>query len=320
VPVDAADDAVAEYRRAEQGNPSTLTAPGTPGLYEVRYVLNEGRRPVARAMVEVVEPEVGLDVPVEVSAGGTVPVGVTGVVNGRDYVTLVGPDQPDDTLAGYSRAGQGGTIELAAPDMPGLYEVRYVLSQGRRVLARAPVEVVAVSATLDGPGEVVAGAPFAVGWDGPNRRNDRIVLVPAGAPDMADPVATADPQAPVDPVRLQAPEAPGAYELRYVLGSTDETVARQPLDVVRLAAGLTAPDTAAAGSTIEVGWTGPGGERDRITLAPAGDSDMTWAAAARTADGNPVSLTVPGTPGQYELRYLDVANRAVLVRQPLTVK
>ena len=320
VPAEAPDDEIGNHQRAGRGSPAELTAPGTPGLYELRYVLDQGRRPLARALVEVTEPSPTLGIEGQAQAGGTVVVQVGGVVNPRDFVTLVEPDQPEDEIGGHVRAREGGRIELAAPDVPGLYEVRYVLDQGRRMLASAPVEVVAVSAALEGPGQVVAGSRFPVAWEGPNRRNDRIVLVPADAPDGAEPLAEADPEAPVDPVRLDAPAEPGTYELRYVLGTTGEVIARDELEVVRLEASLKSVERAPAGGTIQVAWTGPGNERDRVTLAEVGASDTTWASAARVSDGNPVTLEVPDRPGTYELRYLDFANRTILVRQSLVVE
>jgi len=320
VPAEAPDDEIGNHQRAGRSSPAELTAPGTPGLYELRYVLDQGRRPLARALVEVTEPSPTLGIEGQAQAGGTVVVQVGGVVNPRDFVTLVEPDQPEDEIGGHVRAREGGRIELAAPDVPGLYEVRYVLDQGRRMLASAPVEVVAVSAALEGPGQVVAGSRFPVAWEGPNRRNDRIVLVPADAPDGAEPLAEADPEAPVDPVRLDAPAEPGTYELRYVLGTTGEVIARDELEVVRLEASLKSVERAPAGGTIQVAWTGPGNERDRVTLAEVGASDTTWASAARVSDGNPVTLEVPDRPGTYELRYLDFANRTILVRQSLVVE
>jgi len=57
-----------------------------------------------------------------------------------------------------------------------------------------------------------------------------------------------------------------------------------------------------------------------VTLAEVGASDTTWASAARVSDGNPVTLEVPDRPGTYELRYLDFANRTILVRQSLVVE
>ena len=49
---DQPENAYASYADAPRANPATLTAPETPGSYELRYVLN-GRKVVGRKAVEV---------------------------------------------------------------------------------------------------------------------------------------------------------------------------------------------------------------------------------------------------------------------------
>ncbi|MCI2392875.1 hypothetical protein MN186_00050, partial [Aliiroseovarius sp. N1F302] len=49
VPAGADDNAVDSHIRARDDSEGRLTAPGTPGLYELRYVLETGRRTLARA-------------------------------------------------------------------------------------------------------------------------------------------------------------------------------------------------------------------------------------------------------------------------------
>ena len=62
-------------------------------------------------------------------------------------------------------------------------------------------------------------------------------------------------------------------------------------EVAALAAALEAPERAAAGSSIAVDWSGPGGEGDRITLAEPGSAPTKWRTAVRTAAGNPATPT-----------------------------
>jgi len=86
-------------------------------------------------------------------------------------------------------------------------------------------------------------------------------------------------------------------------------------------ASLTAPDTAAPGSTIEVSWSvdTPGGDQ-RITLARGDQAIFTWITAIKTADGPPVMMPLPDAPGSYELRFLDVSKQEVLARKVIVVE
>jgi Ca-activated chloride channel family protein len=321
VPKGAPDDRVDNYKRAGSDGTATVQAPDEPGLYEVRYVLQEGRRVVGRAPLELTDADISLTVPATAPAGSRVTVTWTATVNPRDYVTIVPMGAPDDQVDVYKRAGGDPSTTIKAPESPGLYEVRYVLSEGRRLMARAPLELTALSATLEAPDEVVAGAPFDVSWQGPQRRRDRVELVPAGAPPQATPLAEvrADRD---ETARMTAPTEGGAYQLRYRLGESGEILGTADLTVTAVAASLSAPDTAAPGATVTVGWTGPGGAQDRIAVASADQGPFQWLAAGtvRTDEGDGVPLTLPGTPGRYELRYVDVANGVVLATRPITVQ
>ena len=70
---------------------------------------------------------------------------------------------------------------------------------------------------------------------------------------------------------------------------------------------LSAPPEAAAGSSFSVGWTGKETSGDFFVIVPAGAT--TW---TETADspyynatiGNPITLTAPKTPGDYEIWFL----------------
>ncbi|MCI2392878.1 hypothetical protein MN186_00075, partial [Aliiroseovarius sp. N1F302] len=64
-------------------------APGTPGLYELRYVLETGRRTLARASIEVVESEVSVTAPAKVITGADFDFTWAGTINGRDFLTIV---------------------------------------------------------------------------------------------------------------------------------------------------------------------------------------------------------------------------------------
>jgi hypothetical protein len=84
---------------------------------------------------------------------------------------------------------------------------------------------------------------------------------------------------------------------------------------------LDAPASVPAGSEIKVAWTGPGGEWDRIGIAPASAPDRPSPDAPQStyATGNAVTITVPDEPGAYEVRYFSSDPRTVLARRKVTV-
>ena len=84
-------------------------------------------------------------------------------------------------------------------------------------------------ASLEAPASVAAGARFTVTWQGPNDEEDFITIVPADAEtgSYGDYAYTAD----GNPVTLTAPQEPGAYKVRYVLGRSEDTLASEPITV-----------------------------------------------------------------------------------------
>jgi hypothetical protein len=114
-------------------------------------------------------------------------------------------------------------------------------------------------------------------------------------------------------IKLQAPTKPGDYEIR-LMGSAPPypTLAKQALRVESTSATLEGPAEAVARSTISVRWQGPNSPNDYITLVPKGSHDAEYGSYAYTAKGNPLTLLVPPTAGDYELRYVTGTAHATL--------
>lgn len=159
----------------------------------------------------------------------------------------------------------------------------------------------------------------------------RAVLGTESGPEITDPVVwtlggpAAGLEAEGNPVTLDLPL--GAYEITGYHVVFEQTVAIQ----ATLAAGartltlvfqppapaavLTAPETAAAGSVIEVGWSGPDERGDNIQIAQPGGRMLAFTYTAR---GNPVRLQMPAEPGTYELRYR-LRDSQTIATRPITV-
>ena len=148
VPAGADEGTANDYIRVKDASEGRLTAPGTPGLYELRYVLEQGRRTLASAPLEVVgidaplDDGAGLSVPETASPGETITVTWTGESNSTDQrIAVAHKDQPDFSWISVQKVGDQKTLDLKIPDETGLYEVRFLDVSGREVLGRSVVEV-----------------------------------------------------------------------------------------------------------------------------------------------------------------------------------
>jgi Ca-activated chloride channel family protein len=315
---DMRDDQQVTYQRTDRGNPAELRAPAEAGSYEARYILNGSpNRVIARASFEVVESEASVTPPATVEAGAPLVVAWTGPDNDGDYIYIAEPDMRDNQQVTYQRTDRGNPAEMRAPAEPGIYEARYVLGVGSRVIARASFEVTAAEATVSPPETVEAGSAFTVAWTGPNNDGDYIYIA---EPDMRDNQQVAYVRTDRgNPGELRAPAEPGVYEARYVLNVDTQVIARATFEVTAATASVTPPASVEAGSAFTVDWTGPNNDGDYIYISEVGSRDNQQVGYQRTDLGNPAELTAPGEPGQYEARYILGVGTSVIARAAFEV-
>lgn len=325
VPLGAKEGTYGNYIVVRDGGTGTLTAPADPGLYELRYILREGAKTMATRQIEVAQPEVTVSAPATAIAGGKFKVSWTGAVSPQDYINIVPVGTDEGTFGNYIVVRGDSENLLQAPPDTGLYEVRYLLREGARTVASTPIEITAPDVSISAPEEVRAGDMLPVTWTGTVAGNDYVNLVPLGTPDNEYGVYALVRDK--GQLELKAPEETGLYEIRYLLREGPRVLARQTVEVLaadaplNTGASLTAPDTASPGSTIEVGWTVQSDSADqRITLARADQAIFTWISAVKITGEPPVNLTVPDTPGVFEIRFLDLGQKAVLSRKVIKVE
>ena len=131
VPAGADEGSYTNYQRVREDTENSLIAPADPGLYEVRYVLNEGARALASTPVEVIEAEIAVSAPETVTTGANFTVSWSASNHPQDYVTIVPAGADEGTYTNYQRVREDTENSLIAPADPGLYEVRYVLNEVR---------------------------------------------------------------------------------------------------------------------------------------------------------------------------------------------
>jgi len=259
-----------------------------------------------------------LDTPATAAAGSTITFKATGSGNPREFVTVVPKGTREGAYEGYVYVGGGGSLKLAMPAKPGDYEMRVCeASSPYKTLVAKPIQLVGATASVSAPASVAAGASFEVKWTGPNNERDYIAVgeTTPGGRLYLDYKYSRD----GSPLKLAAPEKPGTYEVRYILGVGDTIIARQPFTVGAVAASVTAPAQVAAGAKFKVSWTGPNNPRDFVTMVKSGTAEKTYDRYEYTNKGNTLEFTAPDVPGDYELRYATGKEYNTLARASITV-
>ena len=294
------------YTYIRQGSPLDLQMPPKPGTYELRYVLSKGNKVLATRPIEITPVTASVTPPEAMPAGGKVQVRWEGPDYQNDHITIARPGDKGNQRVAYSYTRHGSPLELQMPAEPGSYEIRYIMNQDNTVLAAVPVEVTAVTASVNPPEALPAGGTVQVGWNGPDDQNDYIAIFAEGESKYAGYSYTRN----GNPAALRLPAEPGRYRIAYVQSQGNTELASVDVEVTAVTASVTPPAELPAGGTVQVGWTGPDDRNDYIAIFPEG-ADR-YAGYSYTRNGNPAALRLPAEPGRYSIAYVqDVGNTVI---------
>ncbi len=271
-------------------------------------------------------PKVALEV--EPAKGGQIGApltvrykGAAGVAD--EFATIAPEGAPDGTEPFWAyTSGKEGAVEIRVHGAPGRYEARFITKvSGQSVLAgRSTVfELEQPKITLTVPESVPAATNFTVQWSGPASEADWIGWLPKGAPDGD---YNRYHRLPTDgsPVTLLAPPEPGEYEVRYGNDLSPHVLARTPLKVVASTYGLTAPESAMAGTEVEVSWNAPKTKGIYITIVPQEESPAGYYEYTYTEEApSPVRIQAPRNAGPHEVRIVSEADHTILHKRPIAL-
>ena len=109
--------------------------------------------------------------------------------------------------------------------------------------------------------------------------------------------------------------------ISYFVRQDRSPLATAAITVTAVEATLSAPASAAPGSTLAVDWTGPDYPGDFIGIGAAGATDGNrWESYAYTEAGSPAQLTLPEAPGDYVIRYFLGQDYAPVAEVPITLE
>ena len=292
-----------------------FSAPETAGNFEILYQNSAGETlqtaeiPIAFAASIVAQTEA--------VAGSDILIGWTGPNKNGDTVTIV-PENADSNIINNSGLTRDGSqLKITTPDIPGTFEIRYLLGENLTVIARQTLTLTAPEVTIEAAPESTPGALVAVHWQGPNNQNDYLTIVPQNAAEGASDSFYFARQG--SPITVELPDTTGEFEIRYMTGQSGLILARAPISINHEPTIMTADETAIAGSVIMVGWLGPHTPDDIITIVPVGTADDVLGNFSYTREGSEVGVISKSFIGDYELRYISGATAEVLATLPLTL-
>lgn len=322
---DAKGSRMETYNYTHKGSPLKLTVPTETGDYELRYIMSQNSTILATRPLTVTDVTATLIAPDSATVGESVIVEWAGPDYKNDYIDVAIPTPAATKQTreiNYSYTRDGSPLRVQMPAEPGDYVIRYVISQGRTVIATHPIKVGAVDASITIPATAKAGEALLVEWVGPNYKNDYI--------DVAKPTPAATKQTREinytytrngSPLRLTMPIEPGEYVVRYIISQGRTIKAKQTITVEAVEASLDFAPTAKIAEPLLINWQGPDYQNDYISVAKPDQKPSKYINYTYTNRGAPLRVIMPAEPGQYEIRYIANASPdKILTSKTVTVE
>tara|TARA_R110000823_G_scaffold210224_12_gene340540 strand:+ start:7821 stop:9731 length:1911 start_codon:yes stop_codon:yes gene_type:complete len=257
------------------------------------------------AMLAYASEPPALVVPPVVNSYETFEIQVAGPGGRGDMLRFA--DAAGKVLGGsYAYVGnaKNGVLKLTAPVESGEYAVVYLAE--REVVARYPLTVRAVTATLQAAASVQANGHLEVSFTGPRNNGDYLQFTDNSGVPVRGLYAYVG-NAKGNTLRLRAPADAGSYAVAYFTGK--QPIGSVAVQVTGVEALLNVPDTVTEGAHFPVGWQGPDNSGDMLRVR---DADGVATGSYGYTGNNPdtMQLRAPEEPGSYQVVYL-TADRVI---------
>ncbi|WP_394694236.1 VWA domain-containing protein [Hyphobacterium sp.] len=296
-----------------QTNPEYIEAPEQPGVYLL--VFTHGGDVVASQPLSVVMAEATIAAPEAAGAGESIEVSWTGPISRSDFIAWAerGGDHIRGSSYGYVGNSPGGSRSLRAPADAGEYDVVYIT--GSTILARAPVTVGSISATVTAPATIHAGGNINVTFEGPENSGDLITFGDRDGDSRAGIGSyTYVGNATGNGVTLRVGETLGEFDVVYV--SNGRVIGRSPIDIVEASVAIDGPGEVHARFIFNVAWEGAGNGGDMVFISDADGNRFDYSYI--DPQSPTVELIAPENIGDYTLVYRTPGG-AIMDTEPLSV-
>jgi len=298
--------------------PVTLRAPDVPGRYEVHFLYGPDGQSLAKRKLKVKKTSASLNAVPEIEAGSELEVTWQGPAGEGDRIVIYETGVDGQVVAVSQTVDEQGKVTLVVPSNIGEFELGYETAGSGQVLARRGLKLTAPKVGVQCQRQVPAGTLLKVKWQGPANEGDLLAIVEAGK----------------DPKRYRfirlketngetgilVPDKLGTYKVQYISGVDETVLAESEFRTLKVSATVKGPETAAAGSEIEVTWKGPGGPGDYLGIyGNTGQMKLTMVSQLKVGDEKTVTMLAPDYPGTYRLRYVTGQSQRILAETKMEV-
>ncbi len=282
----------------------TMRMPSTAGEYILRWYNLSDRKIVVEKTIILVEEQISINAPDEVGTGTELDLSWESPKTAEAKINLEPVDEKPKFHTNphiYTKKKTEGTMRM--PSTAGDYILRWYNLSDRKVVIEKPIKLVDSIITLNAPDEAGAGTEIDLSWEAPKTAEAKITLEPEGE----KPKYHSNPHLYIRKKKegvMRMPSQEGNYILRWYNNSDQKIVTERPIKVTAQTITLSAPETAAAGSEIEITWDAPKGLDAFINIHPS-DEKPNYNAKIYlyTRKNSSAYMRMPSEPGDYTLRW-----------------
>ncbi|MCG8315552.1 MAG: hypothetical protein MI976_20270 [Pseudomonadales bacterium] len=289
-----------------------VTAPATPGVYNLKLVNNEGVLAAEGNTVSVLD-----ETQTAIYAGHATAIpgeeitiaysGSTGTDTTPDRVGIFVQGSNNSSPLDFAVLAEGsvGTVALSAPVLDGIYDIRLINHDGETIVSGADFLRV-VDETLAAvhiPISVVAGSTHKVVFSGATDYWDGVAIYEASVVDPADYISKTRVGAGSGIHEVRVPTIAGSYLVRLISNSNGVIAEGHSFVVEPYSTTLTLASVTTPTASIPVEYTGTTNYWDRVAIYEVGEMGLNYLTATRIPPIAAIAyLTVPSLEGVYDVK------------------
>ena len=281
-----------------------MRMPSVAGDYVLRWYNLSDRKAVIEKPIKLVEEQITITVPDEVGTGTKLDITWDSPKTTEAKINLEPVGEKPKYHSNphiYTKKKSEGTMRT--PSTAGDYILRWYNISDRKIVVEKNIKLIESTITLSAPDEAGAGTEIDLSWGAPKTVEAKITLEPVGE----KPKYNSNPHLYIRKKKegvMRMPSQEGDYILRWYNNSDKKIITERPIKVTAQTITLSAPETAEAGSEIEITWDAPKGLDSFINIHLS-DEKPNYNAKPYiyTKKKTSAYMRMPSIPGEYTLRW-----------------
>ncbi len=291
-------------------NQSSMRLPAVAGDYVLRWYNLSDKNIVTEHPIVLREEAITLNAPDEAGAGTEIDISWQAPKTAEAKITLEPQgEKPKFYSSFHVYTKKKNETVMRLPSTAGDYVLRYYNISDKNIVVERPIKITEQTITINAPDEALAGSEIELSWDAPKGLNSFINIQLADEkPNYNAKTYLYTQKKQSDYMRM--PSAAGEYMLRWWNRKDRKIMAEKSITLTAADIQISAPETAIAGTEVEIGWQAPKG-LDAFVNIQMSDEKPNYNAKRYVYTKKKTSewMSLPSYAGEYTLRWWNKGSR-----------